>query len=361
MSHKMKDTGNTAVKTVTNTAAKTVTIIALCYNEKEFLKTLLDSIKGLDYDGKIQAILVDNASADGSADYVEKNFPWAKLIRNDKNIGTPGFNLALPYIQGEYVVWVGSDTKFQKDAIRVMAEELDKNPDVGGLYPHVVDFDGKHIEGWYCFSRTLYFFSILEETEKKEYSAIGPGMIRKEILDTVKYIYDPDYFYSYEDVDLCLRMRLLGYKVEYNWDAILYHKGSISFNKRNKPARLVFLGDRNSLITFLKIASPATMMAYLPYNLLLRTALILKEFATLRFGAGLARIRSIAWCIMHFGRIIKKRQEAQAYRKANDKFVFGIADEKKFIKEALKKIFTRETFDVQKFHSKHRKSATKEN
>ena len=188
----------------------TVSILVLCYNEKDFQKTLLTSIKEIEFPGKIQTILVDNDSKDGSADFIEENFPWVELIRNNNNIGTPGFNLALPQTKGDYVIWVGSDTKFEKDTITKMVKYLEENPKVGGLYPRVVDWEGMYLEGWYKFSRSLYFFSLLGRSDEKEYSAIGPGMIRKEILDTIKYIYDDDYFYSYEDVDLCLRMRVAG-------------------------------------------------------------------------------------------------------------------------------------------------------
>ncbi len=332
-----------------------VTIIVLCYIEKGFLPTLLSSIKSLSYQGAIQTILVDNNSADGSADFVEKNYPWVKLIRNEKNIGTPGFNLALPHVKGKYTVWVGSDTKFDKDAITSMVEYLEQHPLVGGLYPRVLDWEGHYLEGWHCFSRTLYFFSLLKKTQEQEYPAIGPGMLRKEIIDKIGYLYDPDYFYSYEDVDLCLRVRMLGYSVEFHREAILYHRGSISFNKQNKPARMVFLGDRNSLITMLKIDQARTLAAYLPYALFLRLALTLKEFFTLQFSRGTARIRALLWVLFHLPLVLRKRKEAQARRAVGDDFVYAIANEKEFIKEGLKKLFVRETFDVQEFHKKHRK------
>jgi GT2 family glycosyltransferase len=333
-----------------------VSIIALCYNEKAFQDTLLKSIKQLNYPGKIQTLLVDNNSSDGSAAYVKKNYSWVKVIENKENVGTPGFNLAIPHLTGKYVVWVGSDTKFDKNAIKIMVDYLEKHEKVGGLYPQVVDFEGKYLEGWYCFSRTLYFFSTLEKTESKEYSAIGPGMLRKDILDKIGYIYDPDYFYSYEDVDLCLRIKMLGYIIEYHRDALLYHRGSISFNKRNKPAKLIFLGDRNALITFFKINSIGTLLVYFPYTLFFRLLIMVKELVTLQPLKAFARLRAIVWVFFHMGMVLRKRRQVQSYRKVSDRFIYSFADEGKFIREGFKKLFTRETFDVQQFHTKHRKS-----
>ena len=338
---------------------KKVSILVLCYNEKKFIKTLLDSLKEQDYKGEIQTIVVDNASTDGSTDFVEdliaKDFTNVQFIKNDKNIGTPGFNLALPHVKGEYVMWVGSDTKFAPSCVSEMVKYLDDHPKVGGIYPHVLDWEGMYLEGWYRFSRTLYFFSILGISEEKEYSAIGPGMMRKEILDVIDYIYDDDYFYSYEDVDLCLRMRLLGWPTEYFKDGILYHRGSISFNTQQKKAKLVYLGDRNALITLLKIDQIHTLAWVLPYTLAYRGLLILKELVTLRWKFAAARTGAVLYPLFHIPMIWKKRRGVQKYRKKSDEYVYKIADEKGFIQEAFKKLIGRETFDVNKFHKKYRK------
>src|SRR5689334_16591289 len=83
----------------------TVTIVYLAYNRREELRESLGRmLSGSDYEpGLVDAIVVDNASTDGTADMMREQFTQVKLIVRDENVGVSGWNVGLAAAQGDYV------------------------------------------------------------------------------------------------------------------------------------------------------------------------------------------------------------------------------------------------------------------
>ncbi len=94
-----------------------ISIITVNFNGRIFLKNLFDSILRVDYpSGKIQLIMVDNASTDGSIEFVRKEFPQVKIIALDENKGySGGNNEGFKYSKGKYVVLINNDCVVEKD------------------------------------------------------------------------------------------------------------------------------------------------------------------------------------------------------------------------------------------------------
>jgi GT2 family glycosyltransferase len=90
-------------------------IIIVNYNGLKFLKNCLDSLGKTKYD-QFEVIFVDNASSDGSTNYVEKNYPWVKVIRLKKNVGfAMGNIIGFKYTIGDYIVLLNNDTIVHED------------------------------------------------------------------------------------------------------------------------------------------------------------------------------------------------------------------------------------------------------
>ena len=91
---------------------KDLAISIVSYNSLDFLKECLDSIAANPPDVKYEIIVVDNASSDGSAEFVERNFTQVRLILNDKNIGfAAANNKAIKSSDSRYILLINSDCK----------------------------------------------------------------------------------------------------------------------------------------------------------------------------------------------------------------------------------------------------------
>jgi GT2 family glycosyltransferase len=104
----------------------TVSIVTVNYNGKRFLKSLFNSISNLDYPKeKIQVIMVDNGSIDGSVDFVRRGFPQVKIISLSKNVGyAGGNNAAFKKSTGDYIALINNDCIVDKHWLKKMVETM---------------------------------------------------------------------------------------------------------------------------------------------------------------------------------------------------------------------------------------------
>lgn len=108
-----------------------ISIITVNYNGKKLLKGFLGSVNDINYPkDKYEVIVVDNASIDGSVNYIKKNHPKTKVIESSKNLGFGvGNNLGIKMAQGDYVFLVNNDTYLDPDILMSFNEFLSKSKD----------------------------------------------------------------------------------------------------------------------------------------------------------------------------------------------------------------------------------------
>lgn len=108
-----------------------VSVVILNYNGRQYLEDCLSSVERVDYPHeRLETILVDNASSDGSVDLVAERFPRVRLIRNQDNLGfAGGNNAALRGTEGDYIALLNNDTKVEADWLKelVLAAEADQS------------------------------------------------------------------------------------------------------------------------------------------------------------------------------------------------------------------------------------------
>lgn len=313
-----------------------VSFIILSYNDGETVINAIKSIKRLKTKYKYDIFVVDNGSGDNTPELVKDKFKDINVVKLSKNIGTAAYDTAIKKSKSEYIFFTGCDIEVKTDMLDKLIEFLDKNKNVALAAPKYVNFHNrKKIDtGGTWLSRSFYSGTFNDNTlgsKPLEIPYIGSGLIRTKIIKKFGYLNDKDYFFYGEDVDLGLRLRLLGFKIYYVPSAIVYHMGSISRNI-HKPYYLTFLMERNLLITFFKVMSIKNILLLLPYVFLMRLIAIVKDLIYLKFTNIFARIFAIFWVAFNFNPIIRKREKIQKIKKVDDKVLFKLFSEKYLLK-----------------------------
>jgi len=239
-----------------------LSIIIINYKTQDLtLKTLKSVFKATPPKGKMEIILIDNASGDNTPHLVRKKFPQVKVIASQKNLGfAGGNNLGMRKAKGKYVLLLNSDTLVQKNTFVKMTQFMEKNPQVGLATCRINLFHGgldpaSH-RGFPAPWAALTYFSGLEKLlpQSKLFSQYHQGwkdlkttheidsgtgaffFLRKKALNQVGLL-DENFFMYGEDLDLAYRLKQAGWKIVYTPITKITHlKGASGLKKkvRNK-------------------------------------------------------------------------------------------------------------------------------
>ena len=256
-------------------------VIIVSFNTREILRQCLASVVADAANLRVEIIVVDNASTDGSPEMIEQDFPEVVLLRSAINLGFgAGNNVALRQARGRYFVLLNSDAFFSPGALPLAVRHMDKSPEVGLGGCLLVGRDGLSQPSSRCFHSVLQdavvltglaaryprsrFFGRFDRTWTDPSIAAPvdwvPGaftILRPAALEKVGY-FDPAFFLYYEEVDLCRRMKHAGIPVWYWPDIIVIHIGgessrqlkSLEFSPR--AAQVVLWRMRSTLLYYRK-------------------------------------------------------------------------------------------------------------
>lgn len=216
-----------------------LSIVILNFNTKDVLANCLESLKKIEKEADFEVLVVDNASTDGSVDMVQKRFPKYELITNQENLGfARGNNAAKERAKGKYVLFLNSDTIVERNAISHTLQFLKDDPKIGAITCKVVlpsgmldpDTRRSFPTPWVAFTHfsrldrifpssrvfSKYWYGYRDASKTQEVDVIQGAffMSRKKLLDKVGW-FDEDYFLDGEDIDLCWKIKELGYKIIY--------------------------------------------------------------------------------------------------------------------------------------------------
>jgi N-acetylglucosaminyl-diphospho-decaprenol L-rhamnosyltransferase len=232
-----------------------VTIIVVSFNTRHLLESSLVSTRTQFSGISHEVIVVDNASEDGSAELVAREFPDVILIRNRENRGFAcAVNQAIRASCGRYLLLLNSDATLLEGAVQSMVTDLDTHPRAGATGGRLVNPDGS-FQGSYAdfptligelllltgLSRWLLPPTFPSHTEREsqdrrvvDWVCGAFLMIRRAALEDVGLL-DEDYFMYAEEVDWCHRARRRGWSVVYLPDAQAVHVVGASYGRA--PAR----------------------------------------------------------------------------------------------------------------------------
>ena len=290
------------------------------------------SIKKLRTKCKYDIFVVDNGSKNNTSKLIKEKFKDVKFIKLQKNIGTAAYDAAIKKSKSKYIYFTGCDIEVKSNMLDDLVEFLEKNPNVMQAAPKYMNFHnrGEIDLGGTWLSKSFYsgtFKNARLGNKNIEIPYIGTGLIRKSFIDRFGYLFDNNYFFYGEDVDLGMRIRLSGHKVYYIPNSIVYHIGSAS-RKIHKSYFLTFLMERNLLRTFFTTLSLKNIILFKPYVLLMRVIAIVRDLVRLQPTEAAARLYAILWIISNFNKIMRKRKSIQKIRKVDDKELFKFFSEK---------------------------------
>jgi GT2 family glycosyltransferase len=211
-----------------------VDIITVNYNGRVFLEEYFKALEQLDYPkDKLRVFFVDNASGDGSVEFVRTLKPGFRLeiIANQRNLGfARANNLIIPACSAEYISLLNNDTRVEKDWLFKLAQKIQSSPDIGIVTSRQVPSESPRL--------------IDPVTQETSWCSGGHCLIRKSALDVVGYL-DEKFFMYGEDVDLSWRIWLGGYKCVYVPEAVCQHHYR---DKEYFSVRRLFYHVRNSIL-----------------------------------------------------------------------------------------------------------------
>lgn len=231
-----------------------LSVVIVSYNTREILRQCLASVLSQTRGISCRVHVVDNASRDGSADMVRRDFPDVVLEANRENVGfARANNQVLKRIDSRYALLLNSDTKLfpDSDALTAMVRFLDGHPDIGALGPKIVFENGTiQLHGarslptlWTAFCEITslarrfprnrltgkYLMSWWDHESPREVDCLLGAcmMVRREVLERVGLL-DEDFFLGGEDADWCLRIKRASWKVYYEPAISILHYGGAS-------------------------------------------------------------------------------------------------------------------------------------
>ena len=251
-------------------------VVILNYNTRDYLKRFLPglvaSCKGQD----AQVIVADNASTDDSVALMQAEFPEVPLIRLDRNYGfTGGYNRALAQLEADYYLLINSDIEVPEGWLQPLVKWMDNHPDCGACGPKLLSYAKRdHFEyagaAGGLIDRYGYPFCrgrILQKIEQDKGHYDTPAhvlwvsgaclLVRASVWKALGGL-DERFFCHMEEIDLCWRMQLQGWKVTVVPQSFVYHIGGGTLPNES-PFKLR-LNYRNNLL-LLENNLPATFAA----------------------------------------------------------------------------------------------------
>lgn len=295
------------------------------YKKREIADDSLASLFNTAYPS-FEVIFVDNASNDGTCEFLKRKYPRLKILVNACNVGSGGaWNAGFRIIDPEskYVVFVDCDVIFDSNWLSKLVEVAEENPNIGGLQPKILSFweptmfeyngsAGMWMDVYgYALNRGRIFYILEEDTGQYDMACetffVG-GSVFFARSDTLRHVglFDESFFIYHEELDLAWRILLYGYKLFCVPSSKVWHKGGA---KKDKTT--MFRKYKNNIYMLIKNYELKNICLYLPLRFVLDIVSIAKNSVTPIFAYW--------WILKNFRLIWTHRLGVQVYvRRVSD-------------------------------------------
>lgn len=298
---------------------KEVDVLICQKNNRNIIDRCIKSVLSQTYK-HINVFLLDNFSTDGSFEHVKKSYPTTKCIKVNGRGVSYNRNIGIKKGSGDYIVTMDSDAYLTKTWIEKMVNLMEKNKNIGIasgkiLYDNpknLINVAGGHMNpiGIVKHFGSREYKNSNNEARLVFYLCSASMIIRRSILNQIG-LFDGDYFYGYEDLDLCWRANLAGFDVYYYPEAKSFHEENTTI-KKMKSTKATFLSSRNRMLTLFKNSEIKTLIKYFPL-------MLLHLFFLLSFRSNpWYTIKGYVWNIRNLDKIKRERKRINSFRKLSD-------------------------------------------
>jgi GT2 family glycosyltransferase len=240
-----------------------ITLVS-CDNIQQLSECLTSIIDSSPLDLSIEVVAVDNAST-GEWSVVREKFPTVRVVRSEVPVGyAAAHNMALGFTSGRYALIMNDDMSVKSGALLRVVRYMDEHSSVGALGCKLANADGSlQITSFLSYPslgsqvRESFLLHLLLQhlpfanshltmygrtnTDSQRPRSVKHLMgafiaVRRAVLEMVGPL-DPEYFFSFEDIDWCWRIRQAGWDIAYVPNAVVVHYGSQTLRRR--PDRLL--------------------------------------------------------------------------------------------------------------------------
>ncbi|MCK8518382.1 glycosyltransferase family 2 protein [Methanoculleus sp. 7T] len=287
-----------------------ISVVITNYNGRRYLPTCLSSLAVQTY-RDFETIVVDNASTDGSAEFVEEHYPAVRIVRNRKNLGfAGGTNAGIRAALGEYILTLNNDTRAEPCFMEHLKSTMDADPGTGMCAAKMLFVDGTINSTGICISRSGAAWDRgMYEPDRGQYDhpeevfgpCAGAALYRREMLNEIG-LFDEDFFLYMEDVDLAFRARLAGWTCRYVPEAEVYHHHGGTAGVGTDLT--VYCVNRNVVWYVVKNFPSRLLVTSIPWILGRNLAVV--PYYTVK-GRGRAIVRSKIDAVRGIPRMLRKR------------------------------------------------------
>lgn len=308
-----------------------VCLIIVHYKGLDILKKCLESVFSTNYPN-FQVILVDNGSTDGSSAHAAGFYEHkTNLIRSDVNLGfVAGNNLALRQAKADYIVLLNDDVIVDPNWLAELVYEAERKPEIGACQPKLRSLqDPRYFEYNGACGGMLDIYGVpltrgrvfdLAEEDSGQYDktaeifwASGAALfLRGNVIREVGLL-DEMFYAHMEEIDLCWRMRLAGYKVFSVPKSTVYHLGGGT----PLPEKF-YLKQRNNLITIMKNYGGWSLLRFFPLRVVQDLFSFIYYLIRKEKTRSLPILTAYYWLLKNLRPVLLSRYIIQSQRKVKD-------------------------------------------
>lgn len=238
------------------------------WNGIELLKNFLPTAVRYTSGEKVDLILADNGSTDGSVEWVKQHYPMLIVLKFDKNYGfAEGYNKAIAATGYPFTILLNSDVEVTQGWWEPILKFLELHSDVGAVQPKIKSYLNREYFEYagaaggyldtlgYPYCRGRLFDKVEKDNGQYDNTAdvcwaSGAALgVRTDLYLKLGGL-DPIFFAHMEEIDLCCRMLVAGFRVCAISDSEVYHVGGASLNQGNP--KKTYLNFRNNLLLLYK-------------------------------------------------------------------------------------------------------------
>ena len=231
-----------------------LSIVIICWNDLRVIRDCLRSIYEGTHRTDFEVIVSDNNSIDGSTEFIRKNYPSVRVVENGANLGfARGNNAGINASRGEYVLILNPDTIIHDGSLDTLVAFADRHPEGGAFGCRVLNPDGTYQVSARLFPTikrywisALYLAKLAKfcplftyeeyphwhgQTEREvDWQSGCCVMFRGDLLKRLRG-FDEQFFYHFEEVDLCRRVWNAGFPILFTPEAVITHLGGQSVGR----------------------------------------------------------------------------------------------------------------------------------